>query len=240
MRPKITCHMITSLDGRLLPERWQDPAHVRIGDLIEEHYEVVASRLKADGWIAGRKTMADFTAQHDSVKLLDSAVSRPSYYANRGQRQISVAVDPSARLRFENDELDGDHTVVILSERVPDERLALLREAGVSYVFAGPDGTQLTQALEDIGKHFDVHHLLLEVGGVTNGAFLAAGLIDSLSTLICPTLDGLSGIPAIFDHLGAPGSQPALGQHLELQSSETLQGGVVWLRHRILHAEPKV
>lgn len=238
MRPKITCHMITSLDGRLLPERWQDPAHVRIDDLIEKHYEVVASRLKADGWIAGRKTMADFTAQHDSVKLLDSAVSRPSYYANRGQRQISVAVDPNARLRFESDELDGDHAVVILSERVPDERLARLRDSGVSYVFAGPEGTCLATALGDIGEHFNVNHLLLEGGGITNGAFLAAGLIDSLSTLICPTLDGLGGTPSIYDHAGHAGSLPAQGQRLSLEACDQLEGGVVWLRHNVVRAHP--
>ena len=40
---KITCHMITSLDGRLLPERWGDPADGTIDQLVEAHYETTAA-----------------------------------------------------------------------------------------------------------------------------------------------------------------------------------------------------
>ena len=43
------------------------------------------------------------------------------------------------------------------------------------------------------------------------GGFLAAGLIDELSTLICPAIDGLAGVPAIFEHSAPPGSHPAGG-----------------------------
>lgn len=235
MRPKITCHMITSLDGRLHPERWSDPADGRIADLVASHYETVASRLQADGWIAGRRTMAAFIDQDGPPELLEAPLRRSPHLAARAGRDIAVAIDPSARLRFDGDDIDGDHAVVVLSERVPDEALARLRDAGVSYVFAGPDGRRLAQAMEELGTGFGVEHLLLEGGGVTNGTYLAAGLIDAVSTLICPTLDGQAGIPAIFEHLGAPESQPAAGQHLRLRACETLDGGVIWLRHDVEH-----
>ncbi|WP_407646467.1 hypothetical protein [Henriciella aquimarina] len=65
---------------------------------------------------------------------------------------------------------------------------------------------------------------------------MAAGLIDEVSTLICPALDGLSGVPAIFEHHGPPGSHPAAGQHLRLHDCKILEGGVVWLRHEVHHA----
>ena len=35
--------------------------------------------------------------------------------------------------------------------------------------------------------------LLLEGGGGTNGAFLRAGLIDELSLILCPAVDGAKG-----------------------------------------------
>lgn len=60
MRPKITCHMITSLDGRLHPDRWSDPVDGTITDLIDRHYDATAERLEGDGWIAGRKTVAAY------------------------------------------------------------------------------------------------------------------------------------------------------------------------------------
>ena len=72
---KITCHMITSLDGRLLPERWDDPADGTIDALVDAHYEAAAEALDADGWIVGRRTMAAFTDQAEPMPLLKSAGS---------------------------------------------------------------------------------------------------------------------------------------------------------------------
>ncbi len=232
---KITCHMITSLDGRLLPERWGDPADGTIDQLVEAHYETTAATLNAEGWIVGRRTMAAFTDQAAPAPLLDEPLDRPPHLADRGGRAVAVAIDPGARLNFPRGHIDGDHPVVVLGERVPDERLAALRESGVSYVFAGPDGDRLADAMEALARGFGLRHLLLEGGGVTNGAFLAAGLIDRISTLICPTVDALAGVPSIFDAAAPADSHPAAGQHLRLAACDTLDGGVVWLRHDVIH-----
>ena len=238
MRPKITCHMITSLDGRLLPSRWTDPAGGTIAGLIEAHYDRCAAQFDADGWIVGRKTMQDYVGAGDPAPLADHALQRPPHAVRRAGRDLAVAIDPSARLNWTSGEVDGDLAVAVVSQRVADPVLARLRERGVSYVFAGPDGHRLDLALDAIGDTFGVRHLLLEGGGAINGAFLAAGLIDQVSTLVCPTIDGLAGIPAIFEHSGKAGSLPATGQHLKLVSSETLSGGVVWLRHEVVHERP--
>src|SRR4051794_26982312 len=54
---------------------------------------------------------------------------------------LPVAVDPHGRLHHGKDHAGGDHIVV--GEQVPDAYLAELREDGVSYLFAGPDGHDL-------------------------------------------------------------------------------------------------
>lgn len=234
MRPKITCHMITSLDGRLYPDRWSDPADGEMGDLVARHYDATAGCLESEGWIAGRRTMAAYLEQGDRPDLLDEPQTRPAHVAERAGRDAAVAIDPSGRLRYGKSDIDGDHAVAVLSERVSNDYLARLRGEGVSYVFAGPDGRQLSAAMDMLGDVLGLRHLLLEGGGVTNGAFLSAGLIDEVSTLICPAIDGLSGIPAIFEHAAPPGSRPAEGQHLRLRSCETLAGGVIWLRHEVV------
>ncbi len=226
--------MITSLDGRLDPDRWIDPAGVRVAELIDAHYEATARQLGVEGWIVGRRTMGEYLEQDDAPRLLDVPVERPAHRVERAGRDLAVAIDPRGRLCYEGGEIDGDHAVAVLSQRVSDDYLTRLREAGVSYVFAGPDGDDLVGALDSLGEVFGVDHLVLQGGGTTNGAFLAAGLIDQVSTLICPTIDGLAGIPAIFEHAGPPGSLPAKGQHLRLLASEALDGGVIWLRHEIL------
>ncbi|MBB3139920.1 5-amino-6-(5-phosphoribosylamino)uracil reductase [Halomonas organivorans] len=225
--------MITSLDGRLHPERWSDPQDERIDALVETHYEATAGRLQAEGWIVGRRTMAEFVDGETVPERLDAPQARPHHLGERSDRHLCVVIDPAGRLRFDADHIEGDHVVVILSERVTDAALERLRAAGVSYCFAGPDGDRLGPALEMLGEAFGVTHLLLEGGGVTNGAFLAAGLIDAFSTLICPALDGLAGEPAIVEHAGSAGSRPAAGQHLYLRACQTLEGGVIWLRHDV-------
>jgi riboflavin biosynthesis pyrimidine reductase len=53
--------------------------------------------------------------------------------------------------------------------------------------------------LETLGKAFGLKILLLEGGGRINGSFLKAGLIDEISLLAFPGIDGLSGMPTIFE-----------------------------------------
>ncbi|MCF3934979.1 dihydrofolate reductase family protein [Acuticoccus sp. M5D2P5] len=190
-------------------------------------------RIGGDGWIVGRKTMADSVAEHPAPPLLPEPCIRPHFVGERAGRALAVAIDPSGRLAFDGNDVDGDHAVVILSPSVPQSTLDRLRERGVSYVFAGADGHDLAAALTTIGEAFAVRRLTLQGGATTNGRFLAADLIDHVSTLIMPAIDGLSGVRAIYEFDGPDATRPFEGRHLRLVSSETLEGGVVWLRHEV-------
>lgn len=68
---------------------------------------------------------------------------------------------------------------------------------------------------------------------------LRTGLIDELSLVIYPGIDGLATDPSIFEYLGADGTPPASGQALELLSASTLAHGAVWLRYRF-HQKPQL
>ena len=81
-------------------------------------------------------------------------------------------------------------------------------------------------------EHFGVRKITLQGGGIINGAMLAAGIIDELSLVIYPGIDGLTTSPSIFEYLGAADERPAEGQSLELLSSQALANGIVWLRYR--------
>ena len=81
----------------------------------------------------------------------------------------------------------------MLGEQVSDAYLAELREDGVSYLFAGANGDDLSGAMEQLASRFGAKKLLLEGGGRINGAFLKHGLIDEFSTLIFPAVDGVAG-----------------------------------------------
>ncbi|MBR9894470.1 riboflavin deaminase [bacterium] len=222
-RPHIICHMITSLDGRLLAERWPCSAHSLL-----EIYDGAADRLGASGWIVGRRTMEHYIDSKTPVPG-PAAPSRTDHVASHVGATLAICVDRHGTLHPESGELDGEHLVLVLSEQVPDAHVEMLIARGVSVIFAGPEGDQLEDALIRIGEAFGVSRLLLEGGGRMNGAFLAADLIDETSTLIYPVVDGQSGVASIYDHDG-----PIAARGLELISSETLDTGTVWLRHRVL------
>jgi 5-amino-6-(5-phosphoribosylamino)uracil reductase len=226
--------MMSSIDGRLLADRWTTPAAGIIGATLRAHYDGVASQFESDGWIVGRKTMEEIIGNNPprTVKPTGNDL-RTTHIANRKGRNLAVAIDPNGKLHYGDDSAGGDHIVAVLGDKVSDNYLTELREDGISYLFAGPDGTDLPLALEELSRAFQIDTLLLEGGGKINGAFLKAGLIDEISLLVYPGIDGLAGIPTIFDFVGGEEEQPAAGQSLRHISTETLEGGMVWLRYRV-------
>ena len=233
MRPFIICHMATSIDGRLHPSRFTSPAAGISADTLAGHYEEVAGRFEADGWIVGRKTMSELAKGAERAVTSTAVSTREPYVGDRKDRNLAIAIDPSGRVHYGQDNIGGDHVVAVLGEQVADTHLAELREDGVSYIFAGPRGDDMAGAMAQLASLFGVKKLLLEGGGSINGAFLRHRLIDEFSTLIHPAVDGVAGTPCIVDYDGADGERPGAGQALRLIGCETLEGGMVWLRHAV-------
>ena len=236
MRPHTICHMITSIDGRLYPSRFTRAAEGVSAEALRGHYENVAESFEAEGWMVGRRTMSEI-AKGSERSIADApALPREPHVGNRNARKLAIAIDPSGRVHYGRDNVGGDHVVAILGEQISDAYLVELREDGVSYLFAGSDGHDLPKAMEQLASVFGVKKLLLEGGGTINGAFLRHRLIDEFSTLISPAVDGAAGSDGIVDYRGPEGERPGAGQALRLISCETLEGGMVWLRHKVEEA----
>ncbi len=233
MRPYIICHMATSIDGRLHPSRFTTAASGTSSEVLARHYESIGERFEADGWIVGRRTMSEMAKGSERSVKSPLELPRESHVADRKGRQLAVAIDPSGRVHYGRDNVAGDHVVAVLGEGVSDAYLTELRDDGVSYVFAGPNGHDIAAAMSELASAFGVRKLLLEGGGSINGSFLKDRLIDEFSTLIFPAVDGLAGVQSIVDYHGADSERPGAGQALRLISSEVLDGGMVWLRHAV-------
>ncbi len=222
--------MSRSIDGRLHPSKFTRAVN---WDVLRGHYEKVHERLEADGWIVGRRTMSEM-AKGTERSIADAPKTpREARIAERQGRKLGIAIDPSGRVHYGKDNVGGDHVVAVLGEQVSDAYLTELCEDGVSYVFAGVTGDDLLGAMEQLSSRFGVKRLLLEGGGKINGAFLKHRLIDEFSTLIYPAVDGVAGSDSIVDYTGPEGDRPGAGQALRLTHCETLEGGMVWLRHSV-------
>jgi riboflavin biosynthesis pyrimidine reductase len=99
--------------------------------------------------------------------------------------------------------------VAVLTNQVSDAHLAGLHEDGVSYICAGTRELDLNLALEVLDRELGIKRLEVNDGGVTNGAFLRAGLIDKISLAVFPAVDGTKGSSSSFDS-GEDGSPAAI------------------------------
>jgi riboflavin biosynthesis pyrimidine reductase len=84
--------------------------------------------------------------------------------------------------------------------------------------------------LDELHREFAIRRLLLEGGATINGAFFAAGLVDELSLLVAPALDGRSSIQSFVEH-GLIGLADKV--RLSLSSCEALEHGLLHLRYAI-------
>ncbi len=66
------------------------------------------------------------------------------------------------------------------------------------YVVAGRSSVDLTKAVSQLAEHLGIRTLLLEGGGHINGAFLQPGLVNEVSLLLVPGIDGRHEILAVF------------------------------------------
>ena len=81
---------------------------------------------------------------------------------------------------------------------------------GVSYVFGGRKHIDLPKVLDKLRRLFGIKRLLLEGGGAINGRFLAANLIDEMSVIVAPILDGGVGLPSLVDCPAASSMRSAI------------------------------
>jgi 2,5-diamino-6-(ribosylamino)-4(3H)-pyrimidinone 5'-phosphate reductase len=229
VRPRVTCHMITSVDGRIVTARWPNLGAGR------REYEAIHASYAADAWMCGRITMEPFAGglRETGKRLAANVVPPPraDVVAPHAATSYAVAVDPSGRLAWESAAIDGDHVIAVLTERVADDYLAFLRDRKVSYLFAGAADVDLELALEKLASVFGIRSVMLEGGGRINGAMLRQGLIDELSVLVAPVVDGAIGTPSLFD---VSRDRAAFDpRRLALIAVERRADDVLWLRYEV-------
>jgi riboflavin biosynthesis pyrimidine reductase len=228
MKPHVICHMAASVDGRTLPSRWR-PQGAMPGGLFERLHE----ELGGDAWLVGRVTGQEFAKSKAYPVHTDETFAREAWFARRDAKAYGVVLDAHGKIAWGRSDIGGDPIVVVLSERVSDAHLAGLRADRVSYIFAGKTELDLGLALEILNRELGIKRLLLEGGGGANGAFLRAGLVDEVSLIVCPAVDGAKGAPSVFDSSEAEAGQPPPTRSMTLETSQVLDGGVVWLRYRL-------
>ena len=98
-----------------------------------------------------------------------------------------------------------------------------------SYICTGKDAIDLPAAMEILCSEFGVERMAILGGGHINGGFLAAGLIDEVSLLLAPGIDGRKGQTALFDGIADMNRMPV---RLSLESVEKIENDILWIRYK--------
>jgi riboflavin biosynthesis pyrimidine reductase len=231
MKPYAICHMVASIDGRILHSRWR-PKIPNASALFEQLHE----RLEGDAWLVGRVTGSEFAKAQTYTSHSVEKFPREHWLARREAKAFGIVLDAHGKIAWGRSDIGGDPIVVVLTEQVSDSHLAGLRNDGVSYVFAGKNAIDLPSAFEILNRELGIKRLLVEGGGDANGECLREGLIDEISLVTCPAVDGAKGAPSVFDSSESKidARSPIAG--LSLISNELLEGGAVWLRYKVSNA----
>ncbi|MGD0493140.1 MAG: dihydrofolate reductase family protein [Steroidobacteraceae bacterium] len=232
MKPHVSILMVTSIDGRLHPSRFTASPDGTRRDWSAQ-YEKVQASLQANAWLVGRVTMAEMSKTGPHAPSGPWKVERPIHVAKTDAATFAVALDPSGKLHFQSGKVSGDHVIVLMGPGTPDSHLAELTADGVSYIVSAGAEFDLPRLLDVLSREFGIEHLVVEGGAKTNGAFLAAQVVDELRILVAPALDGAEQIQGIVDYRNGLAGVV----RLTFKSADVLDHGVVQLLYAVLPAD---
>ncbi len=222
---------MSSVDGRLLPGRWTLPFDGTNPSELFKEYAAIGKTLGTDAWMFGKATAREAFPYKFMPKGEPIETGGKVFIGNRTSPRLFITIDPDADIFFTSDRLRGDNILTILGKNATTDYLAALEEKGVSYLVTD-DVTNLRKVFTLVKHYFNVEVISLQGGGIIDGAMLAQGLINELSLVMYPGIDGLTTAPSIFEYLGHSEERPAEGQALELISVEQKPHGIVWLRYK--------
>ena len=233
-RPTVICHILQSIDGKIAGSFFGLP---EVGAVAPE-YGRLAETFEADAVAYGTTTLDEIFTHGTSLDLQEplDPVARVDWVQPTDASRFLIAIDPHGTLGWTSGRPQGRpalahaHIVAVLCETVSDAYLAHLQRLGISYVFAGVDELNLTVALEKLGRLFGIERVLLQGGGIVDGSFASEDLVDELSIVVVPAIDGSSSVPTSFetgDFLRAPIAPLAY----RLTAVERLGESGLWLRY---------
>lgn len=239
-RPYIFCHMMTSLDGKIMGSYMDTPEGGAAG---EEFYNIAfgkAPYYRHQGWLSGRVTTDDNFTFYEKPELDEAAPAVPeSDFIARKTDMYYVSVDPSGKLGWKSSTLTyadtKAHVLEVLTGKAGNAYKAFLRKLGISYITAGTDTLDYALAMQKLKELFGIETLMLGGGAVLNWSFIQAGMCDEVSVVIAAAADGSPAAQTLFmAREGLSGETPV---RFDLQSAEIRNGGSVWLRYLVRPAE---
>lgn len=232
MRPRIICHMMTSVDGKITGPYME----AKSAEIANGEYERTNNTYNSQAWLCGRVTTDEIFTFYCKPDLDENAPTVPDgdFVAVSNASMYYVSADASGKIGWASNFLKYEdrpdaHIIEILTEKASNAYKSFLRRLNISYIVAGKEHLDCTLASEKLYELFRIKTLMVSGGGYINGSFLNEGLIDELSLVIVPVTDSESDTVTLFEKADyLPEKAPV---EFSLQSVEKLEGDGIWLRY---------
>ena len=124
IRPYVICHMVPSVDGRIVTDAWHLPR------TFHTEYERIAASFEADAWIIGRVSMEPYAGRARlPARTQRGRVPRTDFIARSNAPSYAIAIDPHGKLRWEAGSIDeGFSRITVHGDRYnPDGQATIDR-----------------------------------------------------------------------------------------------------------------
>lgn len=231
-RPYVVCHMLSSLDGKISGAFMESP----LNKPAVRAYGRLRASLDCTATLYGTTTMAESFA-HGYVHELPRTQQRFStedYSAQSDAQSYIVSLDPAGQLAWKGKYLERKgrpkaHIIEVLLESVTQDYLAYLRSMDISYLFAGVNRLDCALMLHKLRTIFGIERLMVAGGGIMNGSLFRCGLIDELSIVLSPLIEGRTKEASLVEYTGQKAPLPAVA--FSLEAAEKMED-VLWLRYK--------
>ena len=222
-KPYIICHMMAAIDGRI-------DCGMTVKVQGSKEYYSTLDELKCTAFVSGKVTAELELAQPGKFHAeKNEALGKEAFSKKRSVSRYNVVVDTKGTLLWLDDNAADEALIIVTSEAVSKEYLAYLDSKNISYIACGKKHIDLARASEILHDEFGVERMAIVGGGHINAGFLDAGLLDEVSLLLAPGIDGRGGMAAMFD--GLPMDREPF--QLKLESVKPFDDGAIWIRYTV-------
>ena len=223
-RCKVICHMMVSIDGKIDGKFMDEPQSDPVGDYYEDW-----KNNNGKAWGNGSNTHAKFFGYHEvDYSVYDtSSIDYSDYVIIDDERNYIVTFDTKGKCNWNTNTVDYfgiSRNLMVLSKQARKEYLAHLQALNIPYIFAGEDKIELSVALEKLKNLFGIDTLVMCGGAVINGAFLKDDLVDEISHVVAPYVEGDEGA-TVMNTKGAFNNKEFV-----FQSADAIPGNGVHLK----------
>lgn len=230
-RPYTICYLNVSAEGHIDGDHRKLPEAQGPTEIFRQRW----LQYQADAILYGAVTMSAFAAGWvEKLPRATRSYPRQDHVVPGNFRRFYIVLNTKGTIAYDSNCIDkrgrGPHGVIhVLTEDISDDYLEYLQKKEISYIFCGKNQLDPVMMMEKVYSLFGVKKVIISGGAYADWTLLSHGLIDEITTMFLPVVDGDPDSHGLFLRSSGMESAPVA---LELLGVETVDGGGVFLSYR--------